>query len=292
MWKTRLHVVIPRLFVFLFGIFMHWFLVKTSFSPITYESVRTRMIKRVMQIIHWSLGVSSLKVLNEDKKPFVGELENKLIVSNHSGILEFYVIGALVYPVSFVSKKSMENIPYFGTILKSHSSVFVDRADRDSKEKCKQYVQNNLDSRSWMIYPEGTTNSGSNEKGKNQLLPFHSFVFDINRPITPVVFDFGPDSNLFALGPSPGCKWLPDNIKGSKNGYVTAVLNMLAMKHRYLNVYTFNIMINSFYLYISINREMKVYVLDEDCSFGLGGLARGNAIRARLGAVGDLLLTA
>jgi len=226
--------VIPRLFVFLFGIFMHWFLVKTSFSPITYKSSRTRMIKQVMQIIHWSLGVSSLKVLNEDKKPFTGDLKNKLMVSNHTGILEFYVIGALIYPISPVSKKSMENIPYFGSMLKSLGAAFVDRADRDSKKKCKQFVQDNLDGRSWMIYPEGTTNAGSNEFGKNQLLPFHSFVFDINRPITPIAFDFGPNSNLFALGPSPGCKWLSDNIKGVQNGYVASVLNMLAMKHRYI----------------------------------------------------------
>jgi 1-acyl-sn-glycerol-3-phosphate acyltransferase len=236
MWKTRIHVVIPRFLVFLFGISMHWFIIKTTFSPIKYHSTRSELLKKIYKIIHWSLGFSSIKVLNEDKKPFTGDLKNKLMVSNHTGYVELYIISTLVCPVAFISKKSMENIPYFGAILKASGSVFVDRHDRDSKETCKKYVQDNMDNQSWLVFPEGTTNSGSNEKGENQLLPFHSVVFDINRPITPVVFDFGPSSSLFALGPSPGCKWLSEDAKKIQNSYATSALNMFAMKHRYIRI--------------------------------------------------------
>ena len=104
-------------------------------------------------------------------------------ISNHTCVYDM-IISMALYGTGFVAKVGMMNTPIIGTLLQNLQSIFVDRSDVNAKnnitdiilERQKNYMQGKA-VMPFMIYPEGTTNSG------RHLLPFKKGAFNSLLPV-------------------------------------------------------------------------------------------------------------
>lgn len=95
-----------------------------------------------------------------------------LVVSNHLSYLDI-VIFASHLPCYFVSKKEVEDWPYFGKAAAAGATLFLDRSSRASAIAVGQQMTERLASAvPVLLFPEGTSSDGS------QVLRFHSTLFE------------------------------------------------------------------------------------------------------------------
>ncbi|HHD77594.1 MAG TPA: 1-acyl-sn-glycerol-3-phosphate acyltransferase [Campylobacteraceae bacterium] len=102
----------------------------------------------------------------------VGEADPdaKLVLMNHQSLLDIIVVDAS-YPknLSWVAKKEIAKIPFFGQILTVPKMIIVDRESKKSLLKLLKDAQKRIDEgRVIAMFPEGTRGDGK------RLLPFRS----------------------------------------------------------------------------------------------------------------------
>ncbi len=114
--------------------------------------------------------------------------EPQVVVSNHvSGYDIFAVAAALPGTFSFVAKKELERIPFFGTAWKAAGHISIDRSNRQqallSLQKAGEKIRR--EKGTVIIYPEGTRSK------TGELLPFKKGAFmlavEAQVPIVPTV---------------------------------------------------------------------------------------------------------
>lgn len=113
--------------------------------------------------------------------------EAQLVVVNHQSVLDIVVLEEL-YPkdLCWVAKKEIENIPFFGHVIKAPHMISVVRSDKRALVKLLKDVKDRLArGRVIAIFPEGTRSNG------NRLLKFQQgtkFIAEkLNLKILPVV---------------------------------------------------------------------------------------------------------
>ncbi len=105
----------------------------------------------------WLLGYE-LEIIGEADK------DAKMIIVNHQSFLDIILLEA-VYPnnIAWIAKREIENITFFGNIMRLSKMISIDREDKKSLIKlfadCKDRVEAG---RTIAIFPEGTRGDGKN----------------------------------------------------------------------------------------------------------------------------------
>ncbi len=128
------------------------------------------------------LGEENLQHL--EKKPH-------LLLSNHQSTFETYLYSILLPPHSFVLKKQLLYIPFFGWGLAKTKPISIDReAGRAALKKMVSQAQERFQiDRSVIIFPEGT------RANPDQKVPYKKGAFivakELNAPILPLAINSG-----------------------------------------------------------------------------------------------------
>jgi len=140
-------------------------------------------------------GNDSLKYIDIDVVLECEEIKNKdfgnvLFLSNHQSNLDVLIIYATApKSVSFVAKKSLFKIPFFGKLMNIVGTFGIDRKNRENAIKTLKIASEKLQKEclSVVMFPEGTRT----KDGK--LLPFKKGAFHLaiesQIPIIPVTID-------------------------------------------------------------------------------------------------------
>lgn len=95
-----------------------------------------------------------------------------LIVSNHLGYLDVFVIGSVI-PAIFVAKSDVRGWPAVGLLCRLSGTIFVERNRRHSASASLKAMHAALDSgRPVVIFPEGTSSDGA------AVLPFKTSLLE------------------------------------------------------------------------------------------------------------------
>ncbi|MFZ1941130.1 MAG: lysophospholipid acyltransferase family protein [Terracidiphilus sp.] len=111
-----------------------------------------------------------------------------LVVSNHLSYLDILILSAAM-PCFFVSKKEVENWPYFGWAARTGGTLFLDRKSKRSAMRITDEIAERLNLPvPVLLFPEGTSTDGSH------VLRFHSGLIDpatkAGAPITAVAIRY------------------------------------------------------------------------------------------------------
>ncbi|MGH8046746.1 MAG: lysophospholipid acyltransferase family protein, partial [Chthoniobacterales bacterium] len=95
-----------------------------------------------------------------------------LIVSNHLGYLDVFVIGSAI-PAIFVAKSEVNDWPVIGLLCRLSGTIFVERGRRTSVSESLPQIRKRLDAGlPVVIFPEGTSSAGST------VLPFKTSLLE------------------------------------------------------------------------------------------------------------------
>jgi 1-acyl-sn-glycerol-3-phosphate acyltransferase len=100
------------------------------------------------------------------------ETRPTLYVANHSSYFDISIYGALL-PASFIAKAEVARWPFFGWLAKLQRSVFIDRAQRNTRDHLRAIDARLKAGDSLILFPEGTSDDG------NQVLPFRSSLLAV-----------------------------------------------------------------------------------------------------------------
>ena len=151
-------MIFLRSALFLFGQSVTAILVCLAVIPcLPFPTVRNAVIKSWAQINMWTLKV----ICGLDYR--VTGLHNlpgkpAIIMSNHQSAWETLCIQILFPPVSFILKKQLLWIPFFGWGLAAYRPIAIDRSKktRALDQLINQGRERLEEGRSLVIYPEGT----------------------------------------------------------------------------------------------------------------------------------------
>ena len=87
-------------------------------------------------------------------------LPHRLIVANHVSWIDVLVLGSIEAPC-FVAKREIAAWPGVAGVARRQGTIFVDRTRRRSLPGVNRAIAHRLDSRSVLLFPEGTTFDGS-----------------------------------------------------------------------------------------------------------------------------------
>eukprot|EP00669_Euglena_mutabilis_P009624 TRINITY_DN4486_c0_g1_i2.p1 TRINITY_DN4486_c0_g1~~TRINITY_DN4486_c0_g1_i2.p1 ORF type:complete len:520 (+),score=158.15 TRINITY_DN4486_c0_g1_i2:50-1561(+) len=113
--------------------------------------------------------------------------EVKMLLANHTAMMEVLVLYAAAGLPSFVSRVENLAIPLFAGVIRASDSILVDRSDRDSKDgTLKEIVRRAKDPNApqVMIFPEGSCNN------QRCLFRFNRGPFEPGEPVQLVCFRF------------------------------------------------------------------------------------------------------
>ncbi len=91
---------------------------------------------------------------------------------NHLSYLDIPLLGS-VLRASFVAKSEVENWPVFGFLSKLQQTEFIERKRTSIADEVNKISQKTASGRSLIIFPEGTSTSGT------EVLPFKSSLFTL-----------------------------------------------------------------------------------------------------------------
>jgi 1-acyl-sn-glycerol-3-phosphate acyltransferase len=125
---------------------------------------QTRWMQRLSRRI---LRVLGAKVAIDGEIP-----TESLIVSNHLGYLDVFVLGSAI-PAIFVAKSDVNNWPVIGLLCRLSGTLFVERERRTSVSASLPQIRKTLDAGlPVVIFPEGTSSDGS------AVLPFKTSLLE------------------------------------------------------------------------------------------------------------------
>lgn len=112
----------------------------------------------------------------------------RLIVSNHFGYLDGFVLGSL-WPVIYVSKREVRQWPLIGPWTALCGTIYIDRERKDKVPLLVEEIEKKLrQNANVLLFPEGTSSNGET------LLPFQTAPFAAplraRAPIVPVTLAY------------------------------------------------------------------------------------------------------
>lgn len=93
--------------------------------------------------------------------------DSVIYLANHSSYIDLVIMCSLL-PAVCVSKHEVKRWPFFGLIARLGNAIFIVREVRDTRANVTKIVEVLRQSRSILIFPEGTTSDGT------KILPFKS----------------------------------------------------------------------------------------------------------------------
>lgn len=131
------------------------------------------------------MGFYWIKVRDTRPKSFCFTSVSGLVVANHIGFVDSFVLSYLFAP-SFVSKAGVRKIPVVGSMAKALQYIFVDRIDPNSRSWTLEMIKARADKQRGFpplaVYSEGTS---TNNK---YVLQLQKGAFSAGQPITPISF--------------------------------------------------------------------------------------------------------
>jgi 1-acyl-sn-glycerol-3-phosphate acyltransferase len=146
-------LAVIRIFLFLLVTAVYYGIYLILLLFVRHTDKRGFALRRIfLRTIIPILGFRIRKKLQEVKGPV-------LFVSNHRGLLDFFVV--LRYVNAFVvSKAEVKNIPVFAPAATRTGVIFVDRNDKESRGATRRAIVEVLNKGgNVLIFPEGTTNA-------------------------------------------------------------------------------------------------------------------------------------
>lgn len=160
-----------------------------KFNQIAYSNENVRLTEGCGGIIHLR-GLDNLRKVNS--RPVI-------LIGNHMSMLETALFHAIVRPhidFTFVIKKSLLDIPYFGDIMRALDAIAVSR--KNPRDDFKQVMTKGLDilqsGRSIILFPQATRN----EKFKPE--QFSSIGLKLARRANVEVIPFALKTNFVSNG--------------------------------------------------------------------------------------------
>lgn len=144
------------------GCFLKYWMMRVR-APLTLER-RARWLHSACRSVVSAFGIETHV---EGIPPACG-----LVVSNHLSYLDIVIFAANL-PCFFVSKKEVEDWPYFGKAAIAGATLFLDRSSRTSTIVVAQQMTERLTLPvPVLLFPEGTSSDGA------EVLRFHSTLFE------------------------------------------------------------------------------------------------------------------
>jgi 1-acyl-sn-glycerol-3-phosphate acyltransferase len=133
----------------------------------------------------WCVPIWSVNIIGRQK---MDKNKSYVIVSNHQSQLDILLIYRLFFPMRWVSKAAVFNLPFIGWNMMLNGYIKLKRGDKASiasmMEQCEQVLSQNI---SVMIFPEGTRSRTGLVK------PFKPGAFilakKMKKPILPMVIN-------------------------------------------------------------------------------------------------------
>ncbi len=121
------------------------------------------------------------------------EFSNALIVANHVGSPDIFVLGSC-FQVVFVSKEEVRDWPLIGFLANLGHTIFVNRSKKQQVRETISSIKNRLDSGfSVLLFPEARVTDG------NDVYPFKSAHFEAailsGKPVLPVMIHYENSEN-------------------------------------------------------------------------------------------------
>ena len=123
-------------------------------------------------------------------------------VAPHTSFCDVLIILKLKRP-TFVSKTENQQVPLLGNILHLCKGIYVDREDKNSRQKTIEEIRNRANNgETILIFPEGTT------ANRTSLLQFKMGAFIPKLPVQPIIARWDAGENMDSVawaweGPSP-----------------------------------------------------------------------------------------
>jgi 1-acyl-sn-glycerol-3-phosphate acyltransferase len=138
----------------------------TSFLGLQRSRIASELIKNFTFILRVLLNV---RIAVEGAKDL--GTRSYFIVSNHLGYLDGIVLGS-IFPVIFVTKRSVKRWPVIGQLLAVLGTVFFDREDKKDIVRVVDEISKTLTQGvNVLLFPEGTSTNGE------EILPFQPGLF-------------------------------------------------------------------------------------------------------------------
>lgn len=124
------------------------------------QEVQTRQSLKNFQIVESCGGKIHLRGLENASKV----QEPSVIIGNHMSLLETAILHAFLRPrrdFTFVIKRSLLNVPYFGDIMRALKAIPVDRVNprEDFKTVMEEGKKRLQDGKSVIVFPQSTRSS-------------------------------------------------------------------------------------------------------------------------------------
>lgn len=144
---------------------------------IALESFRSRLVRMHLRGTLTILGIRlHVKGALAHERPL-------MLVSNHTGYLDIFVIGGLSR-ISFTPKREIRRWPIIGFMCVLADCVFVERRKSHMQEARDEMAERISQGKVLCLFPEGTTSDGKNLKPFKS--GFISLAEDYNLPVQPV----------------------------------------------------------------------------------------------------------
>jgi len=179
-----------RLAIFTIALIITYPLFVLSIKTIIKYNIKTgfKFRRYFLKFINPVLGI-------RDKIEGVPPVQPAIYVSNHRGVLDFFV--TLKYLNAYIlSKAEVRDIPVLGKASELTGIFFVDREDKNSRKKTRKAIKDIIDSgENVLIFVEGTTNV-------NKLTAeFKIGTFEVaaqnNIPVVPVAEEYKYKDDLW-----------------------------------------------------------------------------------------------
>lgn len=147
-----------------------------TFTPRGFQKFFIRLVlQRVINLV--------FKIESKGGNP---RLTTPIVICNHVNWFDIVYCSVMYFPLSFVSKESVNRVPLVGGVARGLQCIFLDRrsesARNDTVEKIKKraedYARDPEGTYPVLIYPEGTTTNG------RSIARFKTGAFNPLAPIT------------------------------------------------------------------------------------------------------------
>ncbi len=144
----------------------------------------------------WAAGILNILNIRLEVTGSLPENTGFLLVSNHQSYLDIPVHGAVCKNIRFTPNNGIRNWLLFGKMVQLSRPVWIDRTSpAKAKQSLADFRRTLQDGLALVIYPEGTTTSGT-----VPLLPFKSTAFEsvLNTeiPVVPVLTAYSAEGGF------------------------------------------------------------------------------------------------
>ncbi|XP_065827590.1 lysophosphatidylcholine acyltransferase 2-like isoform X2 [Oscarella lobularis] len=181
-------------------------------------------IPRLCRVILFGFGFWRVRTkgscASRDEAPLI-------VLAPHSTYLDTFAAGmALPLPAVSVTKAANAKIPFIGSMLKAFQSIFVSRAERQSRNLVVNKIKERATTPGWphvLIFPEGLC---ANRKA---LVKFKSGAFYPGLPVQPIIFRYPNKLDTVT--------WTFGGLSGAYSVYLTLCQFANFLEIEYLPVY-------------------------------------------------------